>query len=189
MKKIILTLALFIPNLAYAHADASGNGFWAGLNHPVLGLDHLLAMICVGILSAQMGGKAIWSVPVTFVVVMLLGGILGMMGIPLISVELGIAVSVLALGAAIAANKHFSALWTMMFVALFAVFHGHAHGVEMPGLASPVMYALGFIFGTAAIHIAGVVIGTFAKNNQYGDKFMRLSGTAIAGMGLYFVVA
>ncbi len=189
MKKIIFSLivSLLLPNLAYAHVDASDGGFWSGLNHPVLGLDHLLAMVSVGVLSAQMGGRAIWSVPTTFVLVMLLGGILGMQNIQLISVELGIAFSVFVLGIAIAADKKFSAIWTMFFVGIFALFHGHAHGVEMPSLASPVLYALGFVSGTAVIHIAGVVIGSYANSSAYGEKLMRYSGAGIAGTGLYFI--
>lgn len=194
MKKIFVVLVLLLsnillPNLAFAHVDGSSGGFWSGLNHPVLGLDHLLAMVSVGIVSAQIGGRAIWSVPATFVAVMLVGGVMGMQSIPLISVELGIAISVLALGIVIAADKRIAAQWAMLFVAVFAVFHGHAHGEEMPNLANPVLYALGFVSGTAAIHIAGVVIGTAAKKHQYGIKLMRMAGTAIAAVGIYFIVA
>lgn len=168
------------------HELSSSDGFLEGFSHPVLGFDHLLAMISVGILSALMGGKAIWSVPLTFVSVMLVGGILGIYNVPLFSVEKGIAFSVLALGVVIAAGKEISTFSAMIFIAIFAIFHGHAHGTEMPYLAKPEIYALGFISGTTGIHIAGVLIGIFSKKLKYGVGFLRFSGVGIAGIGLYY---
>ena len=190
MKKIIppLTIGLLFPSLAYAHGTGYGGGFMAGLNHPVLGLDHLLAMISVGILSAQMGGRAIWSVPATFVFVMLIGAIMGMRGIQLVSVEHGIAFSVLALGFALVAEKKLSPILAMTFVGFFAIFHGHAHGSEMPYLAKPVLYASGFFVGTAGIHIAGVLIGVFAKKFNNGAQFLRYVGAGIVGIGFHLII-
>ncbi|GLS91440.1 urease accessory protein UreJ [Psychromonas marina] len=191
MKKqaLMLFAGLLLPNLVLAHESLQSGGFMSGLSHPVLGFDHLLAMICVGILSAQMGGKAIWLVPSTFVSVMLLGGVLGMQGIALFSVELGIAFSVFALGIALAADKQFPSGLAMLLVGFFAVFHGHAHGTEMPLLAEPILYALGFVTGTAGIHVAGVFIGLLSNKIHYGASLLRYIGAGIAGLGFYLVIA
>ncbi|WP_160063052.1 HupE/UreJ family protein [Psychromonas sp. L1A2] len=191
MKKVLITLLgimLVLPNLAYAHTVHGAGGFMSGFSHPVLGFDHLLAMLSVGILSAQMGGKAIWKVPATFVIVMLIGGILGMEDIQLFSVELGIILSVLALGLSIASEKKFPALLAMLFVGIFAIFHGHAHGSEMPYLAKPMYYALGFVAGTAIIHIAGVFIGLVLLKLKSGAQLLRYLGAGIAGVGFHMLV-
>jgi len=190
MKKSTLTLliGLLLPSIVFAHESVPDSGFISGLSHPVLGFDHLLAMISVGILSAQMGGRAIWTVPLTFVVVMLIGGVLGIQGVPFFSVELGIAFSVFALGIALAAEKKLSAVIAMIFVGFFALFHGHAHGTEMPSLAKPMMYALGFVIGTVSIHIAGVLIGVFSKKINNGPQLLRYIGAAIAGIGFHMVI-
>ena len=185
---IFTFIILALPTFVFAHEVEGGGGFFSGFSHPVLGFDHLLAMLSVGILSAQMGGKAIWKVPATFVAVMLLGGILGMNNIGLISVELGIVCSVLILGIAIAANKELPALIAMIFVGFFAMFHGHAHGTEMPYLAEPVFYALGFIVGTAVIHIAGVMIGSVATKFKDGQQLLRFLGAGISGVGFHMLV-
>ncbi len=186
----LLTLGsiISVPTMAMAHQIAGRGGFITGVRHPVLGFDHLLAMLSVGLLSAQMGGQAIWTVPLTFVGVMLVGGILGMVGVPLISVELGIALSVLLLGMAIASEKKLPVVMVMAFVGFFALFHGHAHGTEMPHLANPIPYALGFVVGTAAIHIAGVVLGLVAERFQHGDQVLCYAGSGIAWAGIYLIV-
>lgn len=154
MKKIIVFLLIssLIPSFLFAH-DEGGSGFISGLTHPVLGLDHLLAMISVGILSAQIGGRAILLVPSVFVVVMLIGGLIGIQGNVIPYVELAIALSVIVLGLAIMIEKKFPILITMIFVGVFAFFHGNAHGLEMPTLAHPIMYAGGFVLGTTLIHL------------------------------------
>jgi len=193
MKKISLAICLLLlfPAVASAHeiAGSTGGGFFTGLLHPVLGLDHFLAMVSVGLLSAQLGGKAIWTVPTTFVVVMLIGGILGIAGIPLISVELGIALSVFFLGFAVAADKNVPVVASMIFVAIFAIFHGHAHGVEMPVVAQPALYALGFVVGTASIHLLGVLIGITADKLFHSSMLVRLLGAGVAGIGLHLLIA
>ena len=188
LAKTILTALAIFPAVAFAHEMEGGGGFISGLSHPVLGFDHLLAMLSVGILSAQMGGKAIWTVPATFVVVMLFGGILGIKEIEIISVELGIAFSVFALGIAITASKKLPVMLAMVFVGFFAVFHGHAHGAEMPYLAEPVFYALGFVVGTAGIHIAGVAIGLLTEKYKQGHQLLRYLGAGIAGIGFHLLV-
>jgi len=190
MKKTsTLAILFFLPAVAYAHVGhGGGTGFMAGLSHPVLGFDHFLAMVSVGILSAQMGGKAIWTVPTAFIGVMLLGGMLGIYGVPLFSVELGIAFSVLALGVALAAEKKLPWLFAMLFVGFFALFHGHAHGTEMPSIAQPALYALGFVLGTAGIHISGVLMGIFAQQTVRGAELLRFVGAGIAGIGFHLLV-
>jgi len=190
MKKnlLVLLVASLLPQFVWAHDVEGAGGFMSGFSHPVLGFDHLLAMISVGILSAQMGGRAIWSVPSVFVGVMLIGGVLGMQGVPLISVELGIAFSVFALGLALVAEKKAPPMLAMLFVGIFAIFHGHAHGTEMPYLAEPMLYALGFFIGTATLHIFGVFVGVFAKKVTHGEQLLRYLGAAIAGIGFYLML-
>lgn len=191
MKRILSGLALisfFLPGLSHAHS-AAGGGFIAGLSHPVLGFDHLLAMLSVGVLSARLGGKSMWLVPCAFVSVMLIGGILGLNGIPVLSVEMGISLSVLAMGVALAVEKKLAPIWAVLFVGFFAIFHGYAHGIEMPNLADPVLYALGFVVGTSIIHIAGVVIGVFATVVPNGTQLLRYIGAAIAGIGFHLIVS
>lgn len=192
MKKILITILgvlLTIPEVAYAHAVGDSSGLMAGLSHPVLGLDHLLAMLSVGILSAQMGGKSIWKIPLAFVSIMFIGGILGICKVPIISVELGIALSVLVLGAAIASDKKLPSFLAIFFVGIFAIFHGHAHGTEMPSLAQPVLYACGFIIGTASIHIVGVWITFLFQKFKYGEQLLRFLGMGISGVGIYLLSA
>ena len=181
-------LMVLIPGIAGAHGNAGDSGFVSGLNHPVFGFDHLLAMVTVGLLSAQMGGRAIGTVPATFVTVMSVGGMLGMKGFELPMVELWIAFSVLALGGALAAARKLPVSVAMGFVGFFALFHGHAHGTEMPRLAEPAMYALGFCAATAGLHILGAVTGYVAVHSRKGTRLLRLAGLAIAVSGTYFVL-
>jgi urease accessory protein len=182
-------ILLAFPEIAHAHEFHGAGGLISGLTHPVLGLDHLLAMISVGVLSAQIGGRAIWSVPLTFVLVMLVGGVLGIAQVPLPFVESGIAISVIALGAVIAVGKTMPTVVAMYFVGIFAVFHGHAHGSEMPSLAQPALYALGFGVGTAGIHIAGVGIGVGAlRFKNAGPSLLRLAGAGVAVAGITILV-
>jgi len=175
---------------AFGHDGASlpYGSFMGGLTHPVLGSDHFLAMVCVGILSAQIGGRAIWTVPVTFVSVMAFGGLLGWIDVGLSAIEFGIACSVLALGIAIALDRKFPLSLAMSVVGFFAIFHGYAHGAEMPVVAKPVTYALGFMTGTAVLHIMGLVIGDISQHYARGKLLLRVSGVAIAGIGAAFLI-
>lgn len=184
----IVSFIVLIPEVACSHGNTGDSSFVSGLNHPVFGFDHLLAMVAVGLLSAQMGGKAIWTVPATFVLVMAFGGVMGMNDVRLPLVEYGIAVSVLALGTALAAAKKFPTTFAMVFVGIFAIFHGHAHGTEMPDLSEPALYALGFSLATAGLHILGALTGFFAVRNISGAKFLRITGVFIAVSGTYFVM-
>lgn len=182
---LIFALALLLlPGLAHAHSMGPAGGFLTGLWHPVLGFDHFLAMVSVGILSAQIGGRAIWAVPLTFVMVMVFGAFLGMQGINLIEVEVGIAFSVIVLGIALTVEKKLPTYLAMIAVGVFAVFHGHAHGAEMPVIMTPVVYAAGFVVGTATIHILGVFIG-IVFDRCHRANFLRYVGAGIAGIGIH----
>ena len=186
---IMALLFASIPGVAYAHdgTNLALGGFLSGMVHPVLGYDHLLAMLSVGILSAQIGGRAIWTVPATFVSVMALGGLLGLVDIGLTVTELGIAISLVILGLVIAAERRISILVAMIGVGFFAIFHGYAHGSEVPDTAEPLLYALGFLLGTALIHIAGVVIGDISRHYERGKVALRVGGALIAMVGFLFV--
>lgn len=187
---ILLFLFFLIPNPVYAHDEttvARFGSFIGGLSHPILGLDHLLAMLSVGIVSAQIGGKAIWTVPTTFVLLMAVGGLIGLAGVGFSAVEFGIALSVLALGLAILAKQTIPIALVMLAVGLFATFHGYAHGAEMPSVAEPIKYALGFLTGTAVIHIAGVLIGDIPGHYKYGSVVLRGIGALIAVFGVLFL--
>lgn len=184
----VLVAALF-SSTAFAHDGTTlpYGSFLSGLTHPVLGADHFLAMVSVGIVSAQLGGRAIWTVPATFVGVMAIGGLLGWLDIGLTALEAGIAFSVLALGAVIAADKTLPIALVMCAVGIFAIFHGYAHGAEMPVVAQPVTYALGFMSGTTFLHIAGVLIGDISQHYARGKVLLRVSGAAIAALGGFFL--
>ncbi|MEM7617649.1 MAG: HupE/UreJ family protein [Pseudomonadota bacterium] len=194
MKRFILVfipLLLFLPQYSFAHIGGHGHisGFWAGISHPVLGLDHLLAMVSVGIISAQIAGRAIWIIPLTFVIVMAIGGAFGMMDIGLFAIEPGIALSVIMLGLAITQGKKIAMKFILAMVAFFAIFHGYAHGLEIPQFASSWLYIIGFMLGTAILHILGVLIGIFANKFNNGATILSYSGAVIAGMGLHIILA
>ena len=178
-----------IPGIAYAHdgTNLPLGGFLSGLFHPVSSYDHLLAMLSVGILSTQIGGRAIWAVPATFVTGMAVGGLLGLIGIGLPATELGIAVSLVILGSVIAAERRLPILVAMIGVGFFAIFHGYAHGSEVPETAEPFLYVLGFLIGTALINITGVVIGDIARHYERGNIVLRVGGALIALIGILFV--
>jgi urease accessory protein len=186
---IFLAIALLAPAAVLAHDGASlpYGSFLSGFTHPVLGVDHFLAMVSVGIVSAQLGGRAVWTVPCTFVLVMVFGGLLGWLYTDFSAVEVGIAISVLALGVAIAADKSLPISLVMTAVGFFAIFHGYAHGAEMPTVANPYTYAVGFMTGTAVLHIGGLVVGDIARHYQRGKLLLRLGGGAIAGVGAAFL--
>jgi urease accessory protein len=174
---------------AFAHDESGGGaGFIAGLFHPVLGFDHFLAMLSVGVISAQIGGRAIWYIPATFVVAMMAGGLLGMQGVHLLAVEAGIALSVLILGATLAAGKIMPHWAALAAVAVFGIFHGHAHGTEMPLIANPWLYGLGFVVGTSCIHLTGVLLGLGLRGIQTGHFLLRATGVGIAGVGAYILI-
>ena len=174
----------------FLHTVGNG-GIVSGFLHPILGLDHLLAMISVGLLSAQLGGKAIWTVPATFVSVMALGGILGLVGVPVPLVEFGIAGSVILLGVAIAVNKGLPSALAMTVVALFGLFHGHAHGTELPDISNTigliVAYVAGFLVATVGLHIIGALVGMIAIRNTRGTRALQVAGGIISVLGVFII--
>ncbi|WP_119458929.1 HupE/UreJ family protein [Rhodospirillaceae bacterium SYSU D60014] len=174
-------LAAASPALAHTYG-IHGGGFGAGFFHPLGGLDHVLAMVAVGIWAAQIGGRAMWLVPAAFVAAMIGGGLVGMVGIPLPMIELGIVASVVLLGGLIALQSRLPLSLSMALVALFALFHGHAHGLEAPTAAAPMLYASGFALATALLHRAG--IGLAVVVSRLSAPLLRLAGGAIAAGGL-----
>lgn len=163
MRKLLTALAataILLPQAALAHTGVGDtNGFAHGFMHPIGGVDHVLAMVAVGILAAQLGGRAIWLVPAAFVGMMVVGGAIGMSGVDIPFVEIGIALSVVVLGLAVALGLNLPLVAAMALVGFFAIFHGHAHGAEMPETASGLGYGIGFVLATALLHAAGVGIG------------------------------
>jgi urease accessory protein len=183
---LVLAAALW-PTLARAHVEQGrAEGFLAGISHPISGLDHVLAMISVGLWGAQLGAPAIWLLPVTFPVVMALGGMLGLMGVPLPGVEAAIALSGILLGLAILAEWK-PPLWAAAtIVGFFAIFHGHAHGTELPQGASGLLYSIGFVVATGTLHAVGIGVGVIHRWDR-GRVALRLAGAAVAIAGGYFL--
>jgi urease accessory protein len=184
----VFAAAAFVAENAHAHTGAELlGGFTSGFHHPLFGFDHLLAMLAVGLWGAQMGGRAVWSLPVTFPLIMALGGLAGMAGLPLPSVETGIALSVLALGLVIAFAWRPFELAALALIGVFAIFHGYAHGAELPSAADPAAYSAGFVIATGSIHLSGVAIGLLAGKALDGWLSRGLGG-AIAAVGVYFLL-
>ncbi|MEP6670244.1 MAG: HupE/UreJ family protein [Chthoniobacter sp.] len=172
-----LSLAL-APVLAQAHPGHDASGFAAGVSHPVHGLDHILAMVAVGLWAVQLGGRAKWLVPASFVSVMAIGGALGMAGVAMPFAEQGILASVLILGVLIAAAVRLPLAASMTIVGLFALCHGQAHGLEMPGTAAGLSYGAGFVIATALLHTSGIMTGLMIQRFAEA-KWVRATGVAI----------
>lgn len=175
------------PAQSHQMQDLSG-GFIGGFLHPIFGLDHVVAMVAVGLWGAFLGMPAIWLLPVVFPVVMAFGGMLGVAGVPLPHVEVGIALSALVLGAMVA----FAAkppLWVAaLMVGAFAIFHGHAHGTELPNAVNPLIYSLGFVLATGLLHLTGISLGLMAKWPA-GVIAVRGGGALIACVGVLYLLA
>jgi urease accessory protein len=193
MKRNLPALAaaalLLLPGAAFANTGLGATPDFAhGFGHPLQGLDHLLAMILVGVFAVQLGGRAIWLVPLTFVGVMAIGGVLGMAGLSVPFVEIGIALSVIVLGAVVALGVRAPVAGAMAVVGLFALFHGHAHGSEMPLAASGAAYAGGFVIATAILHAAGVGVGYLIgrAGTAQGRAVSRVAGgvASVAGLAI-----
>lgn len=172
---------------AQAHEQAGqAQGFLTGFRHPLSGLDHVLAMVAVGLWGAQLGPPAVWLLPVTFPMVMALGGFLGLVGVPLPGVEMGIAVSALLLGLMVAGEAKPPLAAAALLVAFFAVFHGHAHGTELPPGQSGLAYSIGFVVATGLLHGVGVGIGVVHRWRA-GRIGLRVAGGAVALAGAAFL--
>ena len=190
---MLRTIALFLifavipAGAACAHTQGGlVGGFASGFAHPLLGLDHIAAMVAVGLWGAFLGAPAIWLLPIVFPLVMALGGVLGILGVPLPGVEIGIAVSAVVLGlmVALAVKPHLAI--AAVIVGAFAIFHGYAHGVELPEGGDAVAYSLGFVIATGCLHLCGIAIGLLARWPA-GRMAVRVAGSAIAVAGLVFL--
>lgn len=178
----LLSLLLF-PQIADAHI-IGGVGFASGVSHPFFGIDHLLVMLGIGVLGTQLGKKATWTLPLLFATFMIGGAVSAQLGATLPLGEIGIAGSVLVLGILLATATKISDVWAMAAVALFAVFHGHAHGAEMPLVANPILYAVGFVSGTLALHLAGITAGRAIAKSSWKKNILAYSGSAMALVGI-----
>ena len=184
----MLALLALAPTLLQAHPFHGGvAGLSGGLGHPFSGLDHLLAMLAVGIWGARNGGRARWALPLGFIAAMAIGGVLGAAGIHLPMVEEGIIVSVLLFGVLIATAVRVPVALAVAIVGLMGLFHGHAHGAEMPADASGLMYGLGFVTATALLHLVGIAIGN-GLGRRSASIGARLTGGAIALGGLCLIL-
>jgi urease accessory protein len=187
LKKVLAAVALLLaPAAAFAH-PGHGTGLIAGIAHPLTGMDHLLAMIAVGLWAAQQQGAARWALPCTFVGTMLIGGVLGFEGLQLPALESGIAASVLALGLAVALAVRPPLVLAVTTTALFALFHGVAHGLELPEMSSPWTYAVGFVAATAVLHAAGY--GLVRVLPQAAAPLVRVLGALSALAGVWLLAA
>ena len=184
-----IVTALLFPSLTYGHVGVSEtSGFAHGFAHPLTGLDHIAAMVAVGLWAAQRGGRAVWVVPLTFVSVMAVSGFLGTLGVPIPFVEPGIVASVLVLGVLIAAAVRLPLVASSLIVGLFAIFHGYAHGAEMPATASGLVYGAAFVVATGLLHCVGIGLGLLA-GRLGSPRFVRYAGGATAALGVYLAVA
>jgi urease accessory protein len=189
MRRTLLAAALvLVPSLAFAHPGLPGHthDLATGFVHPLGGIDHVLAMVAVGLFAAQLGGRALWLVPASFVSAMAAAGLAGMSGVALPMTEVGIAASIVVLGGAIALRISMPVAAAMALVGFFAIFHGYAHGLETPETASGLMYGLGFVAATALLHGLGIGIGLAVGrlDGTFGRNLVRVAGSvaAIAGV-------
>lgn len=180
-------LLLAVPRLAQAHiAHGEAIGFVSGFEHPLSGLDHIIAMVSVGLWGAQLGAPAIWLLPVTFPLIMAFGGFLGLIGVPLPGTEIGIALSGLALGGAVLTAWRPPLAVAVALVAVFGLFHGHAHGAELPPGEDALLYSAGFVIATGLLHLTGIAIG-LVHRWPWGRAVLRGAGAAVVAGGAYFL--
>lgn len=183
-----LAMAILATAPAWAHTEGAGvsGGFLSGLAHPISGMDHIVAMVAVGLWGAFLGQPAIWSLPIVFPVVMAFGGVLGILGVPIPAIEVGIAVSAIVLGLCVAFAFRPPLSIAAVIVGVFAVFHGYAHGTELPEAANAYAYALGFVIATGLLHLLGIAFGLLARW-EAGKLAVRAGGGLIALAGLAFL--
>jgi urease accessory protein len=183
----LMTLVALGPDPALAHVgEGAIGGFASGFAHPIFGWDHVVAMVAVGLWGAFLGAPAIWLLPVVFPLVMAFGAALGILGVPLPGVETGIAASAVVLGLVVAFQAR-PPLWlAAVVVGIFAIFHGHAHGTELPEAANPLTYAIGFVLATGLLHLLGIAFGLLVRWPA-GKIAVRAGGVAIALVGIAFL--
>jgi urease accessory protein len=188
-KALVLAVlgSFFVTAPLWAHTGTGQTaGLLSGLLHPVSGLDHVVAMVAVGLWGAQLGTPAVWVLPVTFPMVMAFGGMLGLMGIGLPGIEIGIALSGVLLGVMVLLEARPALAWAAVLVGFFAIFHGHAHGTELPANQSAIFYSLGFVVSTGTLHASGIAIGLIHRWKA-GRLALRVLGGVVALVGLYFL--
>ncbi len=177
---------ILVPN-AFAHVEeGQAASFMVGLEHPWSGLDHILAMVAVGLWGAQLGSPAIWVLPIAFPLVMSFGAMAGLLGIPLPGIEIGIAVSAIVLGVMVLGEFRPKLQIATILVGCFAIFHGHAHGTELPDGQSGLLYSIGFVLATGCLHGIGIAIGLIHRW-PVGQLILRGSGAVISSMGVLFL--
>jgi urease accessory protein len=182
----IFAMSLAVPAFGHSGEGIAG-GFLSGFLHPLLGWDHVVAMVAVGLWGAFLGSPAIWLLPVVFPLVMAVGGALGVVGVPLPGVEIGIAGSAIILGLLVAFGARLPLWIAATIVGAFAIFHGHAHGTELPSAANPFAYAVGFVLATGTLHLVGVAFGLLVRWPQ-GLLAVRAGGCVICAVGLGFLL-
>jgi urease accessory protein len=190
LARAVTAAVLLIPTAAFAHTGhGDGHGLVHGIAHPLGGLDHILAMVTVGLFAWQLGGRALWLVPASFVLMMVAGGAAGMAGMPVPLVEFGIAASVIVLGTIVAVGIKTPVAVAMGLVGAFAIFHGYAHGAEMPVDASGLTYAAGFVLATALLHAGGIALGVAIGrlSDAYGRVGYQVSGGVVAVIGAFIL--
>ena len=184
---MLLALMFVLVARLEAHVQSGqAAGFFTGLKHPISGLDHVLAMIAVGLWGAQLGSPAVWMLPVAFPMMMAFGGFIGLVGLPLPGVEIGIAMSAVLLGTVVARESRPSLAVAVLLVAFFAIFHGHAHGTELPKGQSGLTYSIGFVIATGCLHGVGIAIGLIHRWPA-GKAALRAAGAIVALAGVAFL--
>src|SRR5262249_35077813 len=183
---IALLLCLTPAGPALAHSAETALGLKTGFLHPLTGPDHLVAMVAVGLWGAQLGSPALWILPITFPLVMALGGVIGVAGVVLPFPEWVISLSALALGLVVALRARPPHWAASVLLAVIAICHGYAHGLELPSAADPIGYGVGFITATGLLHLCGILIGV-SLQWPYGDTLVRVCGAAIGCAGAFFV--
>ncbi len=186
-RAVLVMAAIFAAGAALAHTGhGMAGGFVGGVLHPLFGLDHVVAMVAVGLWGAVLGAPGVWLLPVAFPVVMAMGGALGIAGVPLPAVEAGIALSGIVLGLLVAFAVRAPLGIAAVIVGVFAVFHGHAHGTELPAAADPIAYAAGFVIATGLLHLAGIAVGLLWGRPR-GSWAVRGAGALVAAAGAAFL--
>lgn len=186
----LFALLIFLPGLALGHVEsgvAGDGGFVSGLAHPVTGLDHVVAMVAVGLWGAILGAPAIWVLPIAFPLIMTIGAVLGILGIPVPAIDMGIALSAIVLGGMVVADARPPLAIAFFLIAIFAIYHGYPHGVALPDFGVPILYAAGFVIATGLLHLAGIAFGLLYRW-RLGEVAVRALGAVIVAVGGYFLL-
>jgi urease accessory protein len=184
----LVAAAALMPLAARAHVEGGqSSGLLAGFLHPLSGADHVVAMVAVGLWGAVLGPPALWLLPVAFPMVMAFGGLLGLLGLPLPAVEVGIAASGVVLGLMVLLERRPPLALAAVLVGSFALFHGHAHGSELPEGSSALLYSLAFVVATGLLHLVGILIGEM-RRWPGGRRFVQAAGGGVACAGVVFLL-